>query len=82
MLLTIVLIIFTLILGTMTLMMYLWWRKYGRDLFKTIKNMGNMMNFGKTDPFSANFGKKMPNIGDYKQQIKMLQDIMGKKPKK
>lgn len=82
MLLTIVLIIFTLILGTMTLMMYLWWRKYGRDLFKTIKNMGNMVNFGKNDPFSANFGKKMPNINDYKEQIKMLQDILNKKPKK
>jgi hypothetical protein len=80
--LTIVLIVFTLVLGTMTLMMYLWWRKYGRDLFKTIKNMGNMVNFGKNDVFSANFGKKMPNIDEYKQQIKMLQDIMGKKIKK
>ena len=82
MLLTIVLIIFTLVLGTMTLMMYLWWKKYGQDLFKTIKNMGNMINFGKTDAFSANFGKKMPNIDAYKQQMKMLEDILSKKPKK
>jgi hypothetical protein len=44
--------------------------------------MGNMVNFGKNDAFSANFGKKMPNIDEYKQQIKMLQDIMGKKIKK
>lgn len=79
MLLTIVLIVFTLILGTTTLMMYLWWRKYGREIFKTIKNMGN---FGKNDLFSANIGKKMPNIDDYKHQIKMLQDIFSKQSKK
>ena len=82
MLLTIVLIIFTLILGTMTLMMYLWWKKYGKEMFETFKNLKNMANFGKNTPFPTNFGNKMPNLNDIREQMKAVQSFLNKNIKK
>jgi hypothetical protein len=73
--LTIVLIIFIVVFGTMGVLMYLWWRKYGKNLFDMILKLQNLQNMGSNSP-------KLPNMGDIQQQMKAFNDIMKKMGKK
>ena len=41
MLLSIVLIIFTLVLSVISVGLFVWWRKYGKELFVMLKKMNN-----------------------------------------
>ncbi len=54
---------------------YIFWKKFGKhivDMFKMVKNMSNL-------PFS---NQKLPNLGDFKQQMSMFTDLMKKNHKK
>jgi hypothetical protein len=73
--LTIVLIIFIVVFGTMGVLMYLWWRKYGKNLFDMILKLQNLQNIGSNS-------SKLPNMGDIQQQMKAFNDIMKKMGKK
>jgi hypothetical protein len=73
--LTIVLIIFIVVFGTMGVLMYLWWRKYGKNLFDMILKLQNLQNMGSNS-------SKLPNMGDIQQQMKAFNDIMKKMGKK
>ena len=70
--LTIVLIVFTLVFGTMGVFLYLWWKKYGKKIFEMISNLQNM---GSQTP-------KLPNMGDLQHQMKAFNEIMRKMGKK
>ncbi len=63
MILTIILAILTLSIITTLIMMYIWWKKYGKELFKTIYNQ-NDIKLG--NPF-----------GDTKNMFKELNKTMG-----
>jgi hypothetical protein len=63
MILTIILAILTISIITALIMMYLWWKKYGKELFKMILNQ-NDINLG--NPF-----------GDTKNMFKELNKTMG-----
>lgn len=73
--LTIVLIIFIVVFGTMGVLMYIWWRKYGKNLFDMILKLQNLQNIGSNS-------SKLPNMGDIQQQMKAFNDIMKKMGKK
>jgi hypothetical protein len=70
--LTIVLIVFILVFGTMGVLLYLWWRKYGKKLFGILTSLQNM---GSQTP-------KLPNMGDLQNQMKAFNEIMRKMGKK
>lgn len=72
MVLTVVLIIFTLVLSVMSIGIYIWWRNYGREIFQMFKKAQNMNQSMK------NMGN-LPNFGDYADFLKKTQDILGKK---
>lgn len=63
--LTIALFFFSSVLLTIFIGICIWWRKYGKNLFKMVQNNQNL---GKNI-------KNMPNIGD---QMKFINDIMTK----
>lgn len=70
--LVIVLIVFTLVLATMSLGVYLWWRKYGKKLFSMFENVSKMQN-----PDLKN--QKLPNLNDLRDQMKAFQQFFNKK---
>ena len=70
--LTIVLIVFILVFGTMGVFLYLWWKKYGKKLFEMISNLQNM----------GSQTSKLPNMGDLQHQMKVFTEIMRKMGKK
>ena len=70
--LTIVLIVFILVFGTMGVLFFLWWRKYGKKIFNMISNLQNM---GSQTP-------KLPNMGDFQEQMKAFNEIMKKMGRK
>lgn len=73
--LAISLIFFGLVLLFMTIMFIIWWRKYGKDVFLTIKN-GFLSQKGGILPLN------MPNYMKFDQQIKNFYNIMNKMGKK
>lgn len=73
--LTIVLSIFIIIFVTMGVLIYLWWRKYGKKLFDMILQLQNLQKMGSGTP-------KLPNMGDLQQQMKTFSDMMKKMGKK
>jgi len=73
--LTIVLIIFILVFGTMGVFLYIWWKKFGKPLFKMVKNLQNLQNNASGMP-------KLPNMSDLQQQMKAFGDIVKKMNKK
>jgi len=82
MLLTVVLIVFTLVLSVMSIGLFIWWKKYGKDMFSMIKTMNNIPK-NKEFPFDIDILKKNLNFpDDFSKNLKNLQDLMGKPPKK
>lgn len=70
--LVIVLIVFTLVLATMSLGVYLWWRKYGKKLFNMFENTTKLQNSGLK-------GQKLPDLNELKDQMKVFQQFFNKK---
>jgi hypothetical protein len=63
--LTIALIVFSIVLLTIFIGIYLWWRKYGVKLFNMFINTQNM-------------GKNTPNLPNFGDQMKIFNDLMSK----
>jgi hypothetical protein len=76
MLLTVVLIIFTVVLITIGVGIVFWWRKFGRSFFEMSKNLSKMNQNMLKNP-------KMGNLGDFPkdfdQHMKIIQDFFKKK---
>lgn len=75
MVLTIVLIVFIVTLGGMGLLVYLWWKKYGKKIFNMINNLSN---FDK--PIQK--GTKLPNLNQFQKEMMKIQEILEKNGKK
>jgi predicted PurR-regulated permease PerM len=75
MVLTIVLIVFIVTLGGMGLLVYLWWKKYGKKIFNMINNLSN---FDKT----IQKGTKLPNLNQFQKEMMKIQEILEKNGKK
>jgi hypothetical protein len=59
-----------------------WWKKYGKDMFSMIKTMNNIPK-NKEFPFDTDILRKNLNFpDDFYKNLKNLQDLMGKPPKK
>jgi hypothetical protein len=65
MLLTVVLIVLTTILGIMSIGVFLWWKKYGREMFSIMKKMNNMTQNQNFNPNSD----ILKNLMDISNQI-------------
>ena len=72
MVLTVVLIIFTLVLSVMSVGLYIWWKNYGKEIFKMFKNAQNMNQNMK------NMGN-LPKFGNYDEFLKKTQEILNKR---
>jgi hypothetical protein len=65
MILTIILAILTISIITTLIMMYLWWKKYGKELFKMIFNQNDLKlgnPFGETKNMFKELSKTMGMI--------------------
>lgn len=75
MVLTIVLIVFIVTLGGMGLLVYFWWRKYGKKIFNMIDKL---TNFDKT----VQKGTKLPDLTQFQKEMMKIQEILEKNGKK
>jgi len=71
--LTIVLIIFTLVLSTIAIGVYIWWKRYGKKLFGLLEKMTDFKGPGFGN------GMSMPSISDLQRQMKQFKNYFGKK---
>lgn len=76
MLLTVVLIIFTVVLITIAIGMVFWWRKFGKSFFEMSKNLSKMNQDMLKSPKMGNFGDFSK---DFDQQLKVIQEFFKKK---
>jgi hypothetical protein len=67
MFLNIILTLLVIILGTMTIMLYLWWKKYGKTMFDTMK--------GFKTPLP---NIKQPDIKDIQEMANKLNQLFKK----
>ena len=82
MVLIVVLIVFTLVLSVFLIGLFIWWRKYGKELFSMIKKMNN---YTKNQNFSFDSDILRQNLNfpkDFSENLKNLQDLLGKSHKK
>jgi hypothetical protein len=70
--LNVILTIFVVLQITTLILIYKWWKKYGRTLFKTFTQMKSMSSGG------LNLGQ-MPDIGAMMKQFENITKNMGKK---
>ena len=76
MLLTVVLIIFTVVLITIAVGMVFWWRKFGKSFFEMSKNLSKMNQNMLKNPKIGNLGDFTK---DFDEQMKIIQQFMKKK---
>lgn len=69
MLLIVVLIIFTLVLSTISVGLFIWWRKYGKDMYYMIKKINNTSK-NQSFPFDTEF---------LNQNLDILKNFLNKK---
>lgn len=67
----IVLSVLIVVLTTISLLFYLWWKKYGKKIFDMFINLNNTT---KSVP-------KLPNLGDFEKELLKIQDILSKNGK-
>lgn len=73
MFLNIILTILTVVLITITVLLTIWWRKYGKDLFSSISKMK-----GLTQNSSIfNEVSQGQNINDLMERLKKINDMFG-----
>lgn len=68
---TIVLSVFIVVLIAISVLFYIWWRKYGKKIFDMFMNLNNTT---KSVP-------KLPNLGDFEKELLKIQDILTKSGK-
>jgi hypothetical protein len=76
--LSIILTIFVVLQIVTIVLVYKWWKKYGRELFKTFKSFNQ--SFPKTNfssPTSNPFGQ-IPDMGEMMKQLNDMTKKMGK----
>lgn len=78
MFLNIILTLLTIVLITITVLVYIWWKKYGKQLFDTMNQMKSMTN----NPLDLNQAFPNMNMGDLFQSINALNQTFNRKPKK
>ena len=69
-LLSISLLVFGISILFFTILMLIWWKKYGKDLFSTLKDLKNMQN-------PSNFTKNLNNIGNLEDFYKNMGNFGG-----
>ena len=55
--------------------MYFFWKKWGKSLFNMVKNLTRTQNLPKNS-------KNLPKIDDFKEQMKLFNDILNNYKKK
>jgi hypothetical protein len=88
-LLSISLLVFSICILSVTILFAIWWKKYGKHLFSTlkdIKNMGNPQNFmenmgnlGDLESFYNNMSNFGGQMGDFNQRMSEFAKKMTKK---
>lgn len=82
MVLIVVLIVFTLVLSVFSIGLFIWWRKYGKELFSMVKKMNNYTK-NQNFPFDSDILRQNLNFPkDFSENLKNLQDLLGKSHKK
>ena len=76
MILTVVLIIFTVVLITIGVGMVVWWRKFGKSFFEMSKSLSKMNQNMLKNPKMGNFGDFSK---DFDQQMKIMKEFLRKK---
>ena len=69
-LLSISLLIFGISILFFTVLMIIWWKKYGKSLFSTLKDLNNMKN-------PSNFMENMGNLGNLQDFYKNMGNFGG-----
>jgi hypothetical protein len=72
-----ILTIFVVLQITTLVLVYKWWDKYGRTLFKTFTQMKGM-SMGGFNPTQMPGMSKMPGMGQMMKQIQSMSKNMGK----
>jgi len=79
MLLIVVLIVFTVVLGVVSIGLFIWWRKYGKELFSMLKKMNNMTN-NQNFPFDTDILRQNLNFSeDFGEKMRIIQEFLKKK---
>ena len=81
-LLSISLLVFGISILFFTILMLIWWKKYGKNLFSTLKdlkNMQNPQNFMKNMGNLSNLEDFYKNMGNFSQRISEFAKKMTKK---
>jgi hypothetical protein len=83
--LNVILTIFVIVQVVTIILIYKWWKKYGRTLFKTFTDMKKV--FSPQIPNSVGFGGvkepslfgNIPDMGEMMKQLNEMNKLMGKK---
>jgi len=70
-LLSVSLLVFSIIILFTTVLFIIWWKKYGKSLFSTLKDLKNMQN-------PSNFTKNLNNIGNLEDFYKNIGNFENK----
>jgi hypothetical protein len=68
------LLVFSITILSMVILGLIWWKKYGKGLFSTMKNLNNMPN---PENFMKNMGN-MENLGDFNKRMGQFMKNMDK----
>ena len=79
MVLIVVLIVFTLVLSVFSIGLFIWWRKYGKELFSMLKKMNNITN-NQNFPFDTDILRQNLNFSeDFGKKMKIIQEFLKKR---
>jgi hypothetical protein len=79
MVLIVVLIVFTLGLSVFSIGLFIWWRKYGKELFSMLKKMNNITN-NQNFPFDTDILRQNLNFSeDFGKKMKIIQEFLKKR---
>jgi hypothetical protein len=73
MLLTVVLIVFTVVLLLLGVGLFIWWRKFGKQFFEMAKNLTKMNQNMFKNPNGGGFST------DFEQQMRTIQEFFKKR---
>ena len=76
MFLNIILTILTIVLISITVLLSMWWRKYGKKAFKTLSSVKNLTSQIPTQTLQGQ-PLQGQNIGDLMDRIKKINDMFG-----
>ena len=77
--LSIILTIFVVLQIITLVLIYKWWDKYGRTLFKSFTDMKTGFPGGMGNSNSPNLFGNIPDMGEMMKQLNQMNKMMGKK---